>query len=325
MGPSGGDDERDMSESKQLVSVVMPTLNRAQPLRRALESLRQQRVPEDIGLEIVVVDNSADRSAAWVGEDAALGSAERPIRYVSEPRPGVANARNAGIVNARGLWIAFLDDDEEAGPDWIARHIQTLRGTGADASFGPVKAVAEAGKPSQALLDFFSRAIDRPDGADITDLAALLGTNNSVFSKERCLPGAGIFDTTLNETGGEDSLLLQQLVLSGRKLAWAGGAEVIEWVPPRRLNWAYVARRRFLSGQIRTFVQHMLGSRWHQVGFWMLAGAIQVPLWFALSLGLSLIDRERAEEARSKAWGGLGKVLWARRFRPRLYGTGLVS
>lgn len=315
-----------MSVSKQLVSVVMPTLNRPHPLRRALESLRRQRVPDDVRLEIVVVDNSSDRSAIWVSEEAGLGTPERPVRYISEPRPGVANARNAGIANAKGAWIAFLDDDEEAELDWIGRHIETLRGTGADASFGPVTAVAEEGKPSQALLDFFSRAIDRPDGADITDLAALLGTNNSVFSKARCLTGADIFNTTLNETGGEDSLLLQQLVMSGRTFAWAARATVIEWVPPRRLNWAYVARRRFLSGQIRTFVQHMLSPpRWHQVLFWMLAGAIQVPLWFAVSLGFAIIDRERAEQARSKAWGGLGKVLWARRFRPRLYGTGLVS
>lgn len=315
-----------MSDSKQLVSIVMPTLNRPQPLRRALESLRQQRLHSDIRIEIIVVDNSSDRSALWVSEDVSLTTVERPVHYVSEPRPGVANARNAGIAHARGEWIAFLDDDEEAEADWIARHIETIRSSGADASFGPVRAVAEEGQPSQALLDFFSRAIDRPDGADITDLAALLGTNNSVFSRDRCLAGNTVFDTTLNETGGEDSLLLQQLVLSGRKLAWAGKAGVIEWVPPRRLNWTYVARRRFLSGQIRTFVQRMLSPpRWPQVAFWMLAGAIQVPLWFAVSVGFSFIDRERSEQARSKAWGGLGKVLWARRFRPRLYGSGLVS
>lgn len=324
MGAAAAD--QDMSESKQLVSIVMPTLNRPQPLRRAIASLRQQRVPDDVRLEIVVVDNSSDRSALWVSEDAALDTIERPVRYVSEPRPGVANARNAGIAEARGDWIAFLDDDEEAAPDWIVRHIETLRGSGADASFGPVRAMAEEGKPSQSLLDFFSRSIDRPEGADITDLAALLGTNNSVFSRARCLGTGAVFNTTLNETGGEDSLLLQQLVLSGRKFAWAGSAGVIEWVPPRRLNWTYVTRRRFLSGQIRTFVQHMLSPpRWHRVLFWMLAGAVQVLVWFAVFLGLAIIDRERAEQARSKAWGGLGKVLWARRFRPRLYGAGLVS
>ena len=315
-----------MSNSKQLVSIVLPTLNRPQPLRRALESLRQQHVPEDIRLEIVVVDNSLDRSAIWVRDDAALATNERPVHYVSEPRPGVANARNAGIANASGVWVAFLDDDEEAESDWIWRHIETLRSSGADASFGPVRAVAEEGNPSRMLLDFFSRAIDRLDGADITDLAALLGTNNSVFLRERCFAREDVFDTTLNETGGEDSLLLQQLVIEGRKFAWAGRAGVIEWVPPRRLNWAYVARRRFLSGQIRTFVQHMLGpTRWPQVMFWMVAGALQAPLWFTMSLSLAVIDRDRAAQARSKAWGGLGKVLWARRFRPRLYGGGLVS
>jgi succinoglycan biosynthesis protein ExoM len=315
-----------MSVHRQLVSIVIPTLNREMPLRRALASVAKQVIPDDLSLEVVVVDNSADRSALWVSEDTSLGTENLPVRYVSEPRPGVANARNAGIVEARGEWIAFLDDDEEAVSDWIALHMENLRSTGADASFGPVEAVPEEGKPSAALLGFFSREIDRPDGADITNLAALLGTNNSVFSKDRCLAGAAVFDTTLNETGGEDSLLLQQLVNSGRRFAWAAWAGVHEWVPPRRLDWSYVARRRFLSGQIRTFVQHKLSPpRWHKVLFWMAAGVVQIPIWFLASLVLAPVDREKSKQAHSKAWGGIGKVFWARRFRPRLYGSGLVS
>lgn len=305
---------------KDLVSVVIPTLNRPLPLRRALGSLLAQQVPDTVAVEILVVDNSRDRSAAWVESDFST------VRYVSEPVPGVANARNAGIREAGGRWVAFLDDDEEARPDWIAQHVETLRQTGADASFGPVRAQGEEDAPSARILAFFSRPIEQPDRSDITGLCAFLGTNNSVFDRERCLMSEAVFDVSLNETGGEDSLLLRQLALSGRKFAWSARAEVVEWVPPRRLNWAYVHRRRFLNGQIRTMVQHKLSPpRWGRIAFWMAAGTVQAAGWSAAALLLTPFDRERAQLARSRAWGGLGKLLWGERFRPRLYGSGLVS
>lgn len=307
------------------VSIVVPTLNRTEPLRRALASLSRQVLPHDIVVEVLVIDNSANRSAEPVVA-AARADLPHELRYISEPVPGVANARNAGVRAAKGRWVAFLDDDEEAGADWIAGHIANLRATGADASFGPVTARAEEGALTPAFADFFSRRIDRPDGSDITGLSALLGTNNSVFERTSCLAGPSMFDVSLNDIGGEDSLLLRQLSGSGKHFAWAAVAGVTEWVPARRLNWGYVRRRRFLSGQIRTFVNHKLSPpQWGAILLWMGIGAVQAAVETVRALALRPVDRERSEIARSKAWGGLGKVFWGSRFRPRLYGSGLVS
>lgn len=309
--------------SGDLVSIVIPTLDRAGPLRRALASAMGQALPGELAVEIVVVDNSAARTAE---QTVRAFAADGRVRYVSAPVPGVANARNAGVKAANGRWIAFLDDDEEASADWLAHHVAALTQTGADASFGPVEARGEEGELPGAFAAFFSRRIERPDHGDISDLAALLGTNNSVFSRARCLGGDEVFDVSLNETGGEDSLLLRQLVESGRKFVWAAEAGVVEWVPPRRARWDYVRRRRFLSGQIRTFVHRRLSPpRWGGIAFWMAAGAVQAGGWSAASLLLRPFDLEKAELARSRAWGGLGKLFWGRRFGPRLYGAGLVS
>ena len=306
------------------VSVVVPTLNRHAALARALASLQAQALPEDVRAEIVVVDNSADGNAAAIVR-AAAQAGPLPVRALNVTRPGVASARNAGVAAAAGAWIAFLDDDEEAGPGWLAALLSAARATGADAAFGPVAARAETGELG-AFARYFSRPVAAATGTDITHLAAYLGTNNSLFSREACRAVPGPFALALDQVGGEDSLFLSTLARDGRRFVWSAQAGIIEWVPPRRLTWDYVRRRRFLSGQIRTFVHAMATPpRRHEVARWMAIGAVQAVLAAGAALAARPFRREAAERFAATAYGGLGKVLWMRRFRPRLYGSGLVS
>src|SRR5690606_10012930 len=108
------------------VSIVVPTLNRPKALARALASARAQTGVEDLSVEILVIDNSPDGNAR-AGVEAIASAAGPAIRYIPAPVPGVANARNAGVAAATGHWVAFLDDDEEATPDWLAHHVATAR------------------------------------------------------------------------------------------------------------------------------------------------------------------------------------------------------
>jgi glycosyltransferase involved in cell wall biosynthesis len=303
-----------------LISVVTPTRHRPLPLRRALASLAAQVMPVGVEAEIVVVDNSAD------GETAQALADEGGLKVVHEPRPGVAQARNAGLAAARGEWIAFLDDDEEAGPGWLAALTKVAAESGADAVFGPISARAEERDDIGPFAPYFSRALGMADGADITRLSAYLGTNNSMFHRQRCLNGAATFDVSLNECGGEDSLLIERLRRSGKRFAYAARADVVEWAPARRLDWDYVTKRKFLSGQIRVFVQRMAAPhRWDRVALWMAVGAAQFLAAGAAALALAPVARARAQRWRAIAFGGLGKLFWQRGFRPALYGAGHVS
>jgi glycosyltransferase involved in cell wall biosynthesis len=300
-------------------------LNRHTALARALASVAAQRLPDDAWAEIIVVDNSCDGNAGALVLAAAAASA-LPVRYVSMPRPGVATARNAGIAAASGAFIAFLDDDEEAWPGWLAALLRAVQTGQAVAAFGPVYARAEGGEPIGAFERYFSRSLDLPDGADATHLAAYFGTNNSIFAARLFHRAQEAFCTSLDQTGGEDSLFLKELVLAGHRLAWAPDAGVIEWVPSQRLCWRYVGRRKFLSGQIRTFVHGMVRpAQRGSILFWMMVGAVQ---FFGAGLGAVLaygFDKARARRLHLIALGGLGKLLWTKRFRPELYGFGLVS
>jgi len=311
------------------VSIVTPTLNRPLPLHRALQSLTAQRVPDGYRIELVVVDNSPDGNARG-GVDAIARDAAIPLRYVAEPRPGIAVARNRGVRESRGDWVAFLDDDEEADPDWAQSLCAAATRSGADAVFGPVVARPEVDAQGVAdasvLLGYFERRRELADGDDLTDWYAYLGTNNSMFRKATCLATPQPFEEALDRIGGEDSLLLLWLYRAGRRFAWAQGATVTEWVPPRRLTWSYVRRRKMLSGQIRTFVHRMLvPPQWPKVVGWMLIGATQASSAGAAAACVWPFDRVLARKLSVTALSGLGKLFWLPRFRPSLYGNNLVS
>jgi len=307
------------------ISIVTPTFNRPAPLIRALKSLMAQQDLADLDPEIIVVDNSPDANARATVAACAQAS-PFAVRYVSEPRPGVANARNAGVAAAQGRWIAFLDDDEAADPHWLANLVRIARSQNADAVFGPVSARAEEGMDIGAFAPFFERRIVRADGAEITDLAAYLGTNNSLFDRDSCLSGNVNFEPELNECGGEDSLFLQLLVMAGKRFYFAQGAQVAEWAPPRRLTWSYVRKRKFLSGQIRVFVQDMARpGEFSLIARWMAVGVFQTALYGLAALLTIPFGESPREAMTAKAFGGLGKIFWGRPFRLALYGRGLVS
>jgi glycosyltransferase involved in cell wall biosynthesis len=95
-----------------VISVVIPTYNRATLLPRAVESALAQTVaPREI---LVVDDGSTDDTKAVCARWSA------PVRYIATPNGGVARARNVGIKEARGEWIALLDSDDEWEPNKLA-------------------------------------------------------------------------------------------------------------------------------------------------------------------------------------------------------------
>jgi GT2 family glycosyltransferase len=106
--------------SSPTVSVVMPTYNRLDQLRAALEGLAGQH---DLGepVEVIVVsDGSTD------GTDDYLSSSAVPLPVVAltQPNAGPAAARNRGLEAARGGLVLFVDDDTVAAPDLVAAHLR---------------------------------------------------------------------------------------------------------------------------------------------------------------------------------------------------------
>src|SRR5699024_163714 len=98
-------------------SVVIPVYNKGPHISRAIESVLKQTFT-DFEL-LVVCDPSTDNSTDMVEKYRNEGIT---ILHRDKPGPGGYAARNLGIINSKGQWIAFLDADDE----WVCNHLELL-------------------------------------------------------------------------------------------------------------------------------------------------------------------------------------------------------
>jgi glycosyltransferase involved in cell wall biosynthesis len=101
-------------QSTPLISVVIPTFNRAELLKRSLKSVLSQTYTN---LEVIVVDdNSSDSTIETI-----KGISDPRVRYIRhQERKGGASARNSGIFASKGEFISFLDSDDT----WIPEKLE---------------------------------------------------------------------------------------------------------------------------------------------------------------------------------------------------------
>ncbi|MEZ5356532.1 MAG: glycosyltransferase [Bryobacteraceae bacterium] len=173
------------------VSAIIPTYNSAHFLPEAIDSVLAQTFPPD---EIIVVDDGSTDDT-----EAAIKPFLRHIRFLKQRNRGPAAARNFGIRQARGHWIAMLDADDRWLPSKTARQAKAL-----------------AGSPDSILV-YSGLVLVHPDGNAVHKPAAPL---HSVWPALRCRNvitspsavmihretaiGAGLFDEDHRIIGSED-------------------------------------------------------------------------------------------------------------------------
>ena len=94
------------------ISVIIPTYNRKHLISRAIKSVINQSFKP---FEIIIVDDGSDD-----GTYEFINQFFREIKLIRQSNNGVSSARNLGIKNAKGNWIAFLDSDDE----WFSKKLE---------------------------------------------------------------------------------------------------------------------------------------------------------------------------------------------------------
>ncbi len=236
------------------LSVVICTYNRAESLWDTLQALKNQRIPDGLDCEIIVVDNnSRDRTK----EIACQESRESPwpIRYVFEPDQGVSHARNRGILEAKGDLIAFADDDMIPEPNWMDSLLRGFEEFRADCVGGPVLPIWAQEPPawlSDPKLRFGMLALldrgDKPIVAAKTDSNIVFG-GNSAYRKS-LFQEVGLFRTDLGRRGktlscGEDSEMIRRIIHLKKHVVYLPGAIVRHKVMPERMSLNYLRKWHF--------------------------------------------------------------------------------
>jgi succinoglycan biosynthesis protein ExoM len=204
--------------------------------------------------EFIVVDNDASGSATEVFEK--FEDRQPVLRGFNVPIQNISLARNRAVAEARGEWIAMIDDDEVPNPDWLLCLHQCATRFEADAVFGPVLPHFPKSAP-QWIIDggFFDRA-RYSTGTVVGPTDARTG---NVLIRADAIKGLGEpFNPDFGLSGGEDSMLFRDLIAEGKRLVWCDNAEVREAITKDRLNGRWLIRRWFRGGQ--TFAQSVLRS-----------------------------------------------------------------
>jgi glycosyltransferase involved in cell wall biosynthesis len=191
------------------VTVVIPTRNRISFLPGTLATALAQ---VEIELEVVVVDDcSSDGTQAYLAslEDPRL----RSFRH--DPWGGVSAARNRGIQEARGEWIAFLDDDDRWHQRWVRSGIDAARAHDADFAYGDAVMVDESGRTIEVL-----EAPDPDRLAAELNRESTIATPSAVVASADLLRRTGGFDGNLSYAADWDMWL--RFVAAGRGQRCAG-------------------------------------------------------------------------------------------------------
>jgi glycosyltransferase involved in cell wall biosynthesis len=298
-----------------LVSVVIPAYNAAATLRETLGSVLGQTYRR---LEVVIVD---DGSADGTAQIAAAAARRDPrIRLVRQRNAGVAAARNRGIAETAGTFIAFVDADDLWAPDKIARQVAALQTAGDDTAlcYTWFVTIDAAG----AILHPGLRPSDQ--GAVLRTLCQynFVGNGSSMLMRRTALACVGGFDGSLRARGAqgcEDYDLLLRVAetykfalvadfLVGYRISTETmSGDQVNMIRSWRLVAERIARRRpeleplLVTGRTNYAVFLMTGAlaRGRVIRAAKLAGAFDLPLRrLARPLALALLLRMRQAAAK---------------------------
>ena len=233
-----------------LVTVIVCTHNRAGLLEGCLRSLVDQTMPVD-QYEVIIVQNACTDHTTSVSEE--FSQAYRNVRSLREPQPGKSRAANTGLGQARGTYVAFIDDDARAPRAWVEQISRAFSNATPSPAvvLGRVTSVYETAPPDWWEPVTRQRTRDRGFWEPGLDRYRVAGSNFA-FNREALIECGG-FAVDRGPVGdlyrvGEDMEAAFR-VAARYPYVWYDPAIVVEhWVPIEKMSFRYLIWRAHLSG-----------------------------------------------------------------------------
>ena len=177
------------------VSVIIPNYNYARFLSEAIESVLAQSYKS---IEIIVVNNGSTDNSLKI-----LTTFENRIRIIDQPNLGQSGARNSGLSEATGEYIAFLDADDYWHPDKIEKQVKLLSNTTRLVYSGIVRFENSDRKKMYQELPIFRGDCSEYFLTKPAVSIVLSGESTAIFSRT-LIDEVGNFDGDLNSAAGWD-------------------------------------------------------------------------------------------------------------------------
>ncbi|MEL6978406.1 MAG: glycosyltransferase, partial [Pseudomonadota bacterium] len=237
------------------ISVIVCTYNRARFLRLCGESWTALKRLAGAEAEFLIVDNNSDDDTAAASRALVTAIKAKPgwtASYHFEPVQGLSAARNRGVAEAAGDWVAFLDDECLTPADWLLRLEEEIRAQAPDAIGGPYRGrFTPDGAYPPSFLERYGDSHHLRDGWEARWLSKPGLSGGNIAVRRALLREAGGFDPALGMNGaviafGEESELQTRLLARGAKLYFSPRLELVHFIRPEKsdLNAGLTAARR---------------------------------------------------------------------------------
>lgn len=229
------------------ISIIIPTYNRKNDLKRCLESIFAQNYPKNAFEVIVVDDGSSDETENLLKE---FTKQYLNLRYFRQKNKGPAAARNLGVDKSVGEIIGFIDDDCAIDGEWIRLMVESHRLDDQAAVVGGLTLVANE-KTTVLVSQFLSNCSIE---SDISGARQVIFFPTCNVSFKRKVLTDHKFDEKFPLPGGEDLEFFWRLFNEGYKLVWNKKIIVIHFRCHSTINFI---RQAFIYGRGNLLVQYI--------------------------------------------------------------------
>lgn len=297
------------------LDILMCGYNEAPHIPRALESLRAQTVAPR-SFRVIFVDNASKDETRQVVEEHSHGL---ELEYVYEARPGLNIARNTGYSRARASYVAHIDADAKADPQWVETILEVIRREQPDLCGGPYFPYYMTEKPAWFLDDY--NASQKGDEARYLQEHEFLNGTNMIWRRS-VVERLGGFNAHVGLTerglarGDETSLILHaRKELPGFKAFYHPRIIVYHLTRPETFSLWYWMRRSFAQGyHDHEIWNHASASRSRLLRLTQFGGAATVA---AGQGAKALVQRDRNKYPRWENY-------WFEIMMPEIYRLGEI-
>jgi glycosyltransferase involved in cell wall biosynthesis len=250
-----------------MLSVIIPTRNRADFLKLTLRSLEFQTLPRDL-FEVIVIDNGSTDNTRQVVE--AFQQQLRNIRYFYDATPGLHVGRHLGMKMAKSDILVYADDDIEAFPTWLQAIAESFQNQDVVLVGGKnlpkfeaeppewIKKMWKPDKNGHRIMCYLS-VLDLGNEIKTINPYLVFGCNFSI-RKATLLEAGGFHPDAMPQEfikyrGDGETHVSQYILSSGYKTLYHPNASVYHLVPVSRMTEDYFCKRSYNQGLSDSYTQ----------------------------------------------------------------------